>query len=296
MSNPVTIFDRALLRKRRDRAAPRFAEYDFLTAAMAERLADRLQDTTRRFPFALDLGCHQGQLARALAGTQRIDMLVQCDVSEAMLRRAHGLRVAADEEYLPFAPGSFDLVMSAGALQWVNDVPGALAQIQRILKPDGMFLAVVPGGQTLRELRECLLAAELHVSGGAGPRVSPFIDVRDAGALLQRAQFALPVADTEMLTVSYPTPLDLMFDLRGMGQANALCEAQKRFSRRGTLMRAAALYREKYGDTEGRAQATFELVTLTGWKPDASQPKPARRGSGKLSLALALGDDTVSGA
>jgi NADH dehydrogenase [ubiquinone] 1 alpha subcomplex assembly factor 5 len=291
MTQQVTIFNRALVRRRRDRAASGFGEYDFLLGEMAERLSDRLSDTTRKFPLALDLGCHQGQLARILQGRGNIQTLVQSDISLQMLKHAQGPRVVADEEWLPFADDTFDLVMSVGSLQWVNDLPGTLAQIHRTLKPDGLLLAVIPGGETLRELRECLTEASVQTESGASPRISPFVDVRDAGALLQRAQFALPVADTELVTVSYENPLSLMLDLRGMGETNALHEGHKSFTRRRTLMRAAAIYQEKYGDNLGRITATIELVTLTGWKPAATQQQPARRGSGKLSLAAVLGEN-----
>lgn len=194
------------------------------------------------------------------------------------------LQLLADEECLPFAPESFDAVLCLLNLQWVNDVPGTLAQIVRILKPDGLFMAIVPGGESLRELRQVLAATESARTGGVSPRVSPFMDVRDAGALLQRAGFALPVADSELLEVSYPNLFALMDDIRGAGQSNMLQQKTQHFTPRGFFMDAAKHYAKTYGDGEGRIPATVEFITLTGWKPAANQQQPAKRGSGKISL------------
>ncbi|MBX9633820.1 MAG: methyltransferase domain-containing protein, partial [Magnetospirillum sp.] len=197
----MRIFDRSLLRKRRDRAAPEFAAHDFLVREMAERLADRLTDVTRRFPLALDLGCHTGEIADTLMGRGGIETLVQCDLSPRMAAKAatngHPA-LAADEEWLPFADASFDLVISCLSLHWVNDLPGTLLQIRRVLKPDGLFLCAMLGGETLKELRQALSEAEMAEENGWSPRVSPFADVRDLGGLLQRAGFALPVVDADM--------------------------------------------------------------------------------------------------
>jgi NADH dehydrogenase [ubiquinone] 1 alpha subcomplex assembly factor 5 len=281
--SPV-IFDRTLLRNRRDRAASRLGAVDFLFAEMAERLCDRLADTTRRFPFALDIGAHSGFVARALAGRGAIDTLVQMELSARQLAMAPGLRVAGDEEWLPFADNSFDLIVSAGSLHWVNDLPGALAQLQRALKPDGLFLAILPGGNSLIELGQAFTDASLSTEGGASPRVSPFLDVREAGALLQRAGFALPVIDTDTLTLSYENAFALMNEFRAMGEASALVARPRTFLRRDTLMEMAKIYAERFAGPDGRIPATIELVTLTGWKPHASQPKPLARGSGKVNL------------
>lgn len=267
MEPSFAIFDRALVKAHRSRAAAAFPAHDFLKREMAARLAERLEDITRRFPVALDLGCHRGELAEALKGKSGIATWIQTDRSPAMLRQAAGLRVAADEEWLPFKAEAFDLVVSAGSLHWVNDLPGALIQIREALKPDGLFLAVLPGTETLAELREALTQAEMEVEGGVSPRISPFIDVREAGWLLQRAGFALPVIDTDRLRVSYEDMFGLMRDLRGMGEANALMQRKKYFTRRATLMRAAEIYQERFTDAEGRIPATVELVTLTAWKP-----------------------------
>ena len=192
--NPMLVFDRRAVRRHRDRAAARFDEHRFLFDEAADRLLDRLDDIKRRFPTALDLGCHGGLLAAVLAGRGGIETLAQCDSAPAMARRANGLCLVADEDFLPFGAGRFDLVLSCLSLHWVNDLPGALAQINRSLKPDGLFLGCLLGGDTLTELRAAWMAAEIEVEGGASPRVSPFVDIRDAGGLLQRAGFALCVS------------------------------------------------------------------------------------------------------
>jgi SAM-dependent methyltransferase len=293
MTEPVqsrmhAVFNRRVLRLRRGRVAPALHGFDFLIREAALRLVERLGDVRREFPLALELGCHTGQLAAALHGNAQLGQLIQADLSCDMVRRAHGPRLVADEEALPFGPGRLDLVISCFSLHWVNDLPGTLAQIRYALKPDGLFLAIMPGGSTLFELREALMRAELEVAGGAGPRVSPFVDVRDGGMLLQRAGFALPVADVETLTVTYDHPLKLMAELRGMGEANALVQRPRALDRI-TLWRACEIYRELFGDGANRVPATFQLLTLSGWAPDPGQPQPIRRGSGQVNLAEALG-------
>src|SRR5690606_2324136 len=202
--------------------------------------------------------------------------------------RLHAPVVVADEEVLPFADQSFDLVLSVLSLHWVNDLPGTLLQSARALKPDGLLRAAMRGGESLRELREALLQAELEVEGGASPRVSPLADLRDLGGLLQRAGFALPVADLDSLTVTYPSALDLMRDLRGMGESGADRNRRRGMTRRETLLRAAALYEEAHGDAAGRIPARFDVLYLTGWAPHASQPSPLRPGSARARLAEAL--------
>lgn len=290
------VFDRHQVRRQRDRAARGLADHDFLFREMADRLADRLLDMARQFPLALDLGCHAGELGRILEGRGGVERLVQCDISPAMAAVAGRLAVAGDEEALPFGARSFDLVMSNLSLHWVNDLPGTLLQIRHILKEDGLFVATLLGGETLWQLRQCLMDAEMQEEGGAGPRVSPFADVRDAGALLQRAGFALPVVDVDTITVTYSDGLRLLTDLRGMGETNAVAARRKTFSRRSTLLRALSLYQERFADGEGRLPATFQILTLTAWRPHSSQQKPLRPGSGKVDLAEALdqgdGEDT----
>ena len=285
----MQVFDRRAVRRHRDRAAPAFAAHDFLKREVAERLADRLADITRRFPLALDLGAHDGTLAEVLGGRGGIERLVQCDLSPAMLARGRGVRLAADEELLPFATDSFDAVLSVLSLHWVNDLPGTLIQANRCLKPDGLFLAAMLGFGTLAELRDAWHAGELAQEGGVSPRVSPFAELQDAAGLLQRAGFALPVADIEPIAVTYADPLRLMAELRGMGEVNSVVERRKRFTRRGTLLAAAAAYRDRFAGTDGRVPATFQVLWLTAWKPHASQQRPLRPGSAAARLADALG-------
>jgi NADH dehydrogenase [ubiquinone] 1 alpha subcomplex assembly factor 5 len=296
----MIVFDRRQVRRQRDRAiragnGAAFAGADFLIREAAERLAERLADIRRSFPVALDLGCHDGVLRRALAALapDKTGMLVEADLAPAMAAAARaaggGPVLAADEEALPFAEASLDLVVSAFSLHWVNDLPGALLQIRRALKPDGLFLAVLPGGTTLAELRHALLAGEAATSGGAAPRVSPFIGLADAAGLLQRAGFALPVADTETVSVTYGEPLKLLADLRAMGEANALAERSRRPLDRTALFAAAEQYRATHAGADGRVPATIELIFLAGWAPAASQPQPLRPGSAAARLADALG-------
>jgi NADH dehydrogenase [ubiquinone] 1 alpha subcomplex assembly factor 5 len=277
------IFDRRLLRDRRGRAAGDLHAHDFLLTEIAERLADRLSDIARRFPLALDLGARDGILARTLQGRGGIETLIQSDVSA---RRGD---LVADEELLPFKEHSFDAILSNLSLHWVNDLPGALAQIRSSLKPDGLFLASLFGTGTLHELRTALMEAELAETGGASPRVSPFADLRDAAGLLQRAGFALPVADADAVTVTYGDFFALLRDLRGMGETNILIDRLKRPTRRTVFARAAAIYQERFADAQGRLPATFQVLFLTGWAPDPSQQQPAKRGSGKTNLKDVLG-------
>ena len=288
-ATPPKIFDRVLLRRRRDRiAGAADPKRDFLFAESGERMLDRLDDVNRRFPLALDLGSRDGLLARLLQGRGGIETLIQGDLSLGMLRRAGGRVLQLDEEALPFAPESFDLVLANLSLHWTNDLPGALAQIKHVLKPDGLFLGVLFGAGTLGELRTVLMEAEITETGGASARVSPFADLRDAAGLLQRAGFALPVADVETVTVTYAGMMPLLADLRAMGEANILDARLKRPTRRAVIARAAALYQEKFADADGRIPASFRLIFLTGWAPHESQQQPARRGSGKVNLGEAL--------
>ena len=283
------IFDRRLLRQRRARAASALHAHDFLLSEIAERLADRLSDIARRFPVALDLGARDGVLARTLQGRGGIETLIQSDASIINAQRSN-LRVVADEELLPFKAHGFDAVLSNLSLHWVNDLPGALAQIRSCLKPDGLFLATLFGTGTLQELRTALMEAELAETGGASPRVSPFADLRDAAGLLQRAGFALPVADADAVTVTYGDFFALLRDLRGMGETNILFDRLKRPTRRTVFARAAAIYQERFADAEGRLPATFQVLFLTGWAPAPSQQQPARRGSGQTSLKDVFGN------
>jgi SAM-dependent methyltransferase len=289
------IFDRALLAGRRNDLSESIASADFLHRHVAEDLVERLLLIKRTFPLALDLGAGHGVLGRRLReagfGTS---LLISADASARLLSQAGCPAVVADEEFLPFRDGSLDLVVSGLALQLVNDLPGALLQIRRALKPDGLMLASLLGGSTLHELRDALITAEIETTGGASPRVAPFADVRELGALLQRAGFSLPVADTETLEVGYASPLHLMRDLKAMGWANMLVDRRRSTLRRQTLSRALELYVERYSRPDGRITATFEIVTLTGWTPHQSQQQPLRPGSASIRLADALGTTETS--
>ena len=282
MTAPITIFDRPLLRTRFARATKTYSDFAFLEHAMAERVLDRLDDVTRSFQTVLSLGARSSILAEALAKRSDIERSYHLSCVPA----GH-VSVVADEEALPFASDSVDLVLACG-LHWVNDLPGTLLQVRQALKPDGFFLGAFLGADTLFELRQSLMAAEEELDGGVSPRVSPFVDVRDAGALLQRAGFALPVADIDTVTVSYATPFDLLKDLRGMGETNALMERRRTPLRRQTLMRAMQHYAEQYARDDKRVTASFDIICLTGWAPDASQPKALRPGSASARLADAL--------
>jgi SAM-dependent methyltransferase len=290
----MEVFDRRVLRIRRDRAAPRFGAHDFLARETARRLAGRLTDLTRRFPLALELGAQGMSGADALAATGRVDRIVHAAVSPGLARIAPAPRLAADEEALPFAEGAFDLVFANLTLHWTNDLPGALIQMRRVLRPDGLLLSALLGGETLHELRAALLDAELAEEGGVSPRVSPMAQAADMGGLLQRAGFALPVVDVDRIEASYADAFALMRDLRGMGETNAIVKRRRAFTRRATLARAAALYAERHAGPDGRIPATFRIITLTAWAPGSSQQKPLKPGSAKARLADALGETEIS--
>jgi SAM-dependent methyltransferase len=273
MSAPPHLFDRALHRKRLDRAAKGFAGAEFLKRRAAEDVVERLEGIMRDFNLAVDLSARTGGFRRALAASparQRIGLLVETDLSPAMLGGRSGPRVVLDEERLPFRAASLDLVVWSLGLHWANDVVGALIQVRRALKPDGLFIGGFLGGSTLTELRQSLVAAEAELLGGAGSRVSPFADLADAAGLLQRAGFALPVADVDRVTATYAHPLNLLADLRRMGETSVLADRHPRALTRAVLARAAELYVERFGDADGRVPATFEIVTLTGWAPHES--------------------------
>ena len=270
----VAVFDPALLARRRARAAPGFARHAFLWHEAGDRLLERLKDVKRQFPLALELGSRDGSMTGKLLGQNGISRVIPLERSAA---GATG--IVGHAEWLPIRPQSCDLVFSVLDLHWANDLPGALVQIRQALKPDGLFLACLAGGKTLHELRQCLMEAELELTGGASPRVSPMIGLQDAAALLQRAGFALPVADREILTVTYDSPFQLLADLRGMGATNVLHSRSRRLLRRAVLMEAMRRYEKLYPEAEGRIRATVELVFLTGWSPHESQPQPLKPGS-----------------
>jgi NADH dehydrogenase [ubiquinone] 1 alpha subcomplex assembly factor 5 len=266
--HPLMLFDPPARRRHRDRAAGQSC-VEFLHSEVADRLLERLDDIKRDFRVALDLGAHHGALSRALAGRAGIERVVAADPSSGFLAQLDGMRVAADPDFVPFRDGSFDLVVSGLELHWAADLPGAFVQIRRILKPGGLLLAAMLGGSTLIELRTALIEAELIEEGGASPRVSPAAELGDVAGLLLRTGFAMPVADAEKITVTYPDPLALMRELRGMGETNALTARRRTALRRGTLARAAMLYAERFGLPDGRIPATFEILFLTGWAPEA---------------------------
>jgi SAM-dependent methyltransferase len=294
---PPLIFDRLLLRARRQRGL-RLGPETFLIDLVAGELAQRLRLVLRRFDLAADFGTPTAALRTAVMRDGAVGAMIAVDPVIAAASSVAGddaasLRVAADEEALPFADGTLDLAVSALALQAVNDLPGTLAQIRRALKPDGLFLAALFGGETLIELRHSFAAAESELDGGMSPRVAPFADVREMGALMQRAGFALPVTDVDRITVRYSSPLRLLRDLRCMGAANALVERRRVPLRRGTLMRAMDVYAERFADPDGKLRASFDIVWLSGWSPHESQQQPLRPGSAKQRLADALGTSEV---
>jgi NADH dehydrogenase [ubiquinone] 1 alpha subcomplex assembly factor 5 len=289
--DPLLVFDRSLVRRRRERAVLGGDKADFLFAEVATRLADRLSDVKRSFAVGVDLGSRGGHMARATMGTGRVEQLYATDASPLLAGRLPVPSVAADEEMLPFAASSLDLVVSSLALHWVNDVPGALVQIRRALKPDGLFLAAMFGGETLWELRQILMEAELEVTGGASARVSPMADLRDAAGLLQRAGFALPVADRDPLSVSYADAWGLMRDLSRMGEGNAIRMRLPGPMRRAVLAEAVQSYQKRHPFGTGRVRASFEVLYISGWAPAATQQQPLRPGQAKTRLADALGVD-----
>ncbi|PZO06088.1 MAG: SAM-dependent methyltransferase [Alphaproteobacteria bacterium] len=277
---PPIIFDSARRAARLARSVGRFAAADFLHRRAAENAVASLEATLRDFPVAVDLSAHPGPFADLLRHSAAVDRVGS--------PRSIAGAVAPGAAPLPVVDGSTDMVVSLMTLHWANDLPGALAQIRRALKPDGLFLGTLLGAGTLKELRGVLTEAELAERGGAQARVSPFADGYDGAALLQRAGFALPVSDVDRLTVTYPDLSALVRDLRGMGETNVLAGAIRPLSR-SVFLRAAGLYVERHGDADGRIPATFEIVNLAGWAPHESQPKPLPRGSARARLADALG-------
>ena len=284
VSSPTIIFDRRQVQRQRARAAVGFHRHDFLFREIKDRLAHRLLDIDRRFEVTLNLGAR----CPVLDGDGDSNGIFTADFCAALRPDDATAYVVLDEEYLPFKPQSLDLVVSNLCLHWVNDVPGTLLQIRQAMKPDGLFLAALLGGNTLFELRDCIMAAELEITDGAGPRVAPFADIRDAGALLQRAGFALPVTDQDTITVTYDNAFSLMAELRGMGEGSALVETPRAIPPRALFPRAAAIYHERYAGADGRITATFQVIYLHGWAPAPSQQQPLKPGSAKNRLADVL--------
>jgi SAM-dependent methyltransferase len=267
------LFDRALLRMRQGRAL-RFGPATFLLDRVVEDMEERLHAVLRNFAEVADIGT-PGEVLRQPA-RDRFKSLVHIGPEKF------------EQEALPFQAESLDLVLSALAFQFVNDLPGVLAQIRRVLKPDGLLLAAMIGGDTLTELRQSFASAEAECEGGISPRVAPFADLRDVGALLQRAGFALPVTDVDRIVVRYDSAFALMQDLRRMGATNILVERRRMPTRRATMLRMAQIYGERFADPDGRIRATFDVIWLSGWTPHASQQKPLQPGSAQASLAEAV--------
>jgi NADH dehydrogenase [ubiquinone] 1 alpha subcomplex assembly factor 5 len=288
---PPHLFNRDKLRQRRERLAPGFSEYDFLRNRIIKELESRLDDTPRRFRSGLELSAAGGALSERLQATGKCAAMLAADPAPAFVAaaEARGLKAAqADEEALPFAREHFDLVLSPFSLHWVNDLPGALIRIRETLEPDGLFLGALAGAGSLAELRAALTEAETEITGGLAPRLSPLPGLRDSAALLQRAGFALPVADRDIVEIRYASLEKLFDDLRGMGERAAFAPGLGRPLRRDVLARAKEIYMQRYTGEDGRLTARFEILHLSGWAPAPGQPKPRRPGSAQASMAEAV--------
>ncbi len=276
--------------ERQARAALKPDPPDFLLRRAVEEMSERLAGVKRAFSRILVLGAYDGSLTRRIAANlSGADLLITAEACAPLLLRCPDPKVRANEEMLPFRDAAFDLIASALSLHFVNDLPGSLVQIRRALCPDGLFLGSALGGRSLQELREAFMQAEAELEGGVSPRVAPMADLRDYGGLLQRAGFALPVADIDLVTVSYRSPFELMADLRAMGAANMLTLRRKIPLRRRTLHRAVEIYESRFAVGAGRVGATFEIVHMAGWAPHESQQQPLKPGSARSRLADALG-------
>jgi len=299
---PIQIFDRSAWQHNRDRAAANYEKTAFLKEMACARLVERLELVRRDFTDILDLGCHGGQMGAALSARfhEQPVKFTQTDPSTAFIKQARAVNPSAQknlvmsDDILPIAPASCDAVFSAMFLHWMNDLPGILSQICLALRPDGLLLANLLGGRSLTELRGCLAEAESEICGGISPRCMPMADIRELGSLLQRAGFALPVVDAELVTVTYPDMFRLMADIRAMGGQNCLVGRISHFTPRAVFMRAAELYQEKFKHPSGQIKVTVELITLTGWAPDINQPQPLRPGSATHRLAESLGTTETS--
>jgi SAM-dependent methyltransferase len=292
-NQPAEIFDRMLLRLRRKRALPNFDKHDFLFRRTAAEIAERLIAINRRFETVVDLGSRAGEFTTACRLNpeigERIGPVIETTLIPVRSAVRRHMALVCDDEIPPFGPSALDLVISNLNFQVVNDLPGALIQVRRSLRADGLLLAATFGADTLNELRQALTAAEIEIDGGVSPRISPFIDIRDAGALLQRAGFALPVVDSDMVTVTYDSPSALLEDIRGMGESSILRDRRKTPSKRSLFARMSEIYKRDYAGSDGRISATFEILYLTAWAPHEGQQQPLRPGSAKHRLADALG-------
>jgi SAM-dependent methyltransferase len=288
MSAGAELFDRSLLRRRRSRFADELAQHEFLLDRVATEIAERIEAILREFPLALDLGAFNGVLGRKVGALPSVGAMIYAESAPALAALCPRPAVVCDEDLLPFRDASLSLVVSGLALHRVNDLPGALIQIRRALHPDGLFMGAALGGRSLQELRRALIEAESEADGGASPRIAPFADVRDYGGLLQRAGFALPVTDADLLTVIYPSPRDLMLEVRALGGGNVMAARRKAPLPRRTLERAEEIYRSRHATADGRITASFEIVYLSGWAPHESQQQPLKPGSAAQRLADAL--------
>ena len=296
MMNGMTVpilFDQHLIQQHRQRAAPRYTDFAFLKDVAAARLADRLELMRRDFDLCLDIGAHDGRLAQHFAGLGKIGRMIHTEPSEKFTNatKQHGPSVVHSLGDLPYKPASFDGIFSCLSLHWVDDLPGLMIQASQLLKPDGLLLVSLLGGNSLIELKQVLAEAEQDITGGYSPRCAPMADIRDIGGLMNRAALSLPVADSDRLTVYYPHMFKLMADLRGMGEQNALLARLRTPTRRQVFMRAAEIYQQRFGRADGQIPASFEIVTVTGWAPHESQQKPLRPGTALHRLATALETD-----
>lgn len=286
------LIDPVHLARQRDRAADGFDGVDFLKSAVADRIMDRIDMIRRDLPSVLEAGCHTGTLTKRLLAHPKISSVTAFDPSSRMAeitaKRCDIDVITAPFEQVPFEGQRFDAIISAFALHWSNDLPGTLIQLAQRLNPDGVLLVALAGGETLSALRNCLASAESEISGGMAPRVLPMGDIRDMGGLIGRAGLTMPVADSETLTVTYPHIFKLMGELRAMGEGNAMTGRLRHPTSRRVFLRAAEIYHQEYGEDD-RLPVDFEIITLTGWSPDKSQPKPLKPGSAQTRLATALG-------
>lgn len=281
----ILVFDRDLVRLRRERAKHRFNDHDFLFEWSKKQLSERLYDINRSFPNILQLGSRGSFLANE---HKKLERICTCDLTSKPITPDLQSYFQASEEFLPIAPASMDAIISNLNIHTVNDLPGALLQIRNCLKDDGLFIASMLGGETLHELRTVLTEVELELFGGVSPRIAPFADKRQMGDLLARAGFALPVIDSDIITVTYDNVFKLFHDLRGMGESNSINARNKAPVTREFFMRSAQLYQEKHAQDDGQIIASFEVIFLMGWAPHESQQKPLAPGSAKHRLADAL--------
>ncbi|XP_059410646.1 arginine-hydroxylase NDUFAF5, mitochondrial [Carassius carassius] len=286
----MNVFDRSMKRSQKQWASSLLDsdKYDYLRDEVGSRLADRVYDVSRTFPLALDVGCGKSHIAEHLS-KDIVERLFLTDISDSSLRNRKKCEmptqcVLADEEFLPFKENTFDLVLSSLSLHWINDLPGAFRQIHQVLKPDGVFIGAMVGGETLYELRCSLQLAELEREGGFAPHISPYTAVKDLGNLLGQAGFNMLTVDIDEVQVHYPGMLEVMSDLQGMGESNCAWN-RKSLLHRDTILAAAAIYKEMYGNEDGSVPATFQILYMIGWKPHESQAKPAKRGSANVSFA-----------